>query len=58
MTNITEKQPDGSVVDPRTVADFKVGISSKLGPRDPDSQEPPIYQEFPQVIEQIINRSS
>lgn len=41
--------------DPRTTPGFKLGVSSKLTPLDASGS--PRYQEFPQIVETIIQRS-
>ena len=48
-------QADGRVVDPRTVAGLKIGVSSEL---IPIAGGDPIYQEHPDVVTAIIENSA
>ncbi|KAL9070477.1 MAG: hypothetical protein Q9157_005808 [Trypethelium eluteriae] len=47
----------GEPANPRTVAGFKVGVSSKLSPLT-GTDGGPIYEEYPQIVEQIIANAS
>ncbi|KAK3717680.1 hypothetical protein LTR37_005747 [Vermiconidia calcicola] len=46
----------GGTVDPRDLSSLKIGVSSKLAPLD--GQGRPTYEEFPEVVEEIIENSS
>ena len=51
-------QLEGVKKDPRNTAGFKIGVSSKLSPRDRSTGDRPLYSEYPQIIDTIVNAAS